>query len=204
MKRRQNLWIILLVVALMTVYTIYEADKPQPVDWSMNFSVDKKGPFGTYIMKDALPYMFPEGKTTVSRVSPRERLRLKDSDEPEVYFFVNRYFKNANGEADILLDYVGGGNTLFLSAEYIPDTLLSVAGVKEVQDFREGNDYIRGFGKAYPFRVKHRYFKLEKSFAGEILGYVDTVTMPNFIRLPYGEGVLYLHVNPVAFTNLYL
>ena len=204
MKRRQNFWIILLVVALMTVYTIYEANKPQPVDWSMNFSVDKKGPFGTYIMKDALPYMFPEGKTTVSRVSPRERLRLKDSDEPEVYFFVNRYFKNANGEADILLDYVGGGNTLFLSAEYIPDTLLSVAGVKEVQDFREGNDYIRGFGKAYPFRVKHRYFKLEKSFAGEILGYVDTVTMPNFIRLPYGEGVLYLHVNPVAFTNLYL
>lgn len=65
MKRRQNLWIILLVVALMTVYTIYEANKPQPVDWSMNFSVDKKGPFGTYIMKDALPYMFPEGKTTV-------------------------------------------------------------------------------------------------------------------------------------------
>lgn len=205
MKRRQNLWIVLLVVALMSVYTIYEVNKPQPVDWSMNFSVDKKGPFGTYIMKDALPYMFPGGEATVSRVSPQERLRLKDSDVPEVYFFVSMYFRNMNEEAQLLLDYTGEGNTLFLSAEYIPDTLLTVAGVKEVQDFRGGMDYIRGFNeKGYPFRTKHKYFKLEDSFAGEVLGYVDSVNMPNFIRLPYGKGMIYLHANPIAFTNLYL
>lgn len=205
MKRKQNWWIILLVVALMSVYTVYEANQPRPVDWSMNFSVDEKGPFGTYIMKDALPYIFPGGKATVSRVSPWERLRLKDSDLPEVYFFVSVFFCEEDEESCLLLDYTGEGNTLFLSAEYFPDTLLTLAGVKRVREFRGGMEYICGFNeKAYPFQGKQKYFELEDSFAGEVLGYVDSVNMPNFIRLPYGEGMIYLHANPIAFTNLYL
>ena len=34
MKRRQNVLIILFVIAVMAVYTGYEANKPQPIDWS--------------------------------------------------------------------------------------------------------------------------------------------------------------------------
>lgn len=55
MKRRQNVLIILFVIAVMAVYTGYEANKPQPIDWSPNFSISKKSPYGTYIIKDALP-----------------------------------------------------------------------------------------------------------------------------------------------------
>ena len=62
MKRRQNVLIILFVIAVMAVYTGYEANKPQPIDWSPNFSISKKSPYGTYIIKDALPYLFPEGE----------------------------------------------------------------------------------------------------------------------------------------------
>lgn len=202
---KKNLWIILLVVVLMVVYTIYEANKPQPMDWSKNFSVEKKGPYGTYIMKDALPYMFPGGKTEVSRVSIQEKLRLEDINIPEVYFFVYTYFESMNDEAEMLLDYVNEGNTLFLSAEYIPDTLLAVAGVEEMQDFRNGVEYIRGFSEGgYSFPSKSRYFKLDKSFEGEILGYVNSTAMPNYIRLAHGDGMIYLHANPIAFTNFYL
>ena len=49
MKRRQNVLIILFVIAVMAVYTGYEANKPQPIDWSPNFSISKKSPYGTYI-----------------------------------------------------------------------------------------------------------------------------------------------------------
>lgn len=202
---KKNLWIILLVVALMVVYTIYEANKPQPMDWSKNFSVKKKGPYGTYIMKDALSYIFPGGKTEVSRISIQEKLRLNDVNTPEVYFFVYTYFESMNDEAEMLLDYVNEGNTLFLSAEYIPDTLLAIAGVEEMQDFRSGVEYIRGFSEGgYSFPSKSRYFKLDKSFEGEILGYVNSTDMPNYIRLAHGDGMIYLHTNPIAFTNFYL
>ena len=74
MKRRQNVLIILFVIAVMAVYTGYEANKPQPIDWSPNFSISKKSPYGTYIIKDALPYLFPEGKVSFARMSVREKL----------------------------------------------------------------------------------------------------------------------------------
>lgn len=65
MKRRQNVLIILFVIAIMAVYTGYEANKPQPIDWSPNFSISKKSPYGTYIIKDALPYLFSEGEVSL-------------------------------------------------------------------------------------------------------------------------------------------
>lgn len=52
MKRRQNVLIILFVIAIMSVYTGYEANKPQPIDWSPNFSITKKSPYGTYVIKE--------------------------------------------------------------------------------------------------------------------------------------------------------
>lgn len=81
MKRRQNVLIILFVIAIMAVYTGYEANKPQPIDWSPNFSITEKSPYGTYIIKDALPYLFPEGKVSFARKSVREQLR-----EDRTYF----------------------------------------------------------------------------------------------------------------------
>ena len=41
MKRRQNVLIILFVIAVMAVYTGYEANKPQPIDWSPKISPSK-------------------------------------------------------------------------------------------------------------------------------------------------------------------
>ena len=86
MKRRQNVLIILFVIAVMAVYTGYEANKPQPIDWSPNFSISKKSPYGTYIIKDALPYLFPEGKVSFARMSVREQLRVDRTPFLKTYF----------------------------------------------------------------------------------------------------------------------
>ncbi len=42
MKRRQNVLIILFVIVIMAVYSAYEVNKPQPIDWSRNFSLTRK------------------------------------------------------------------------------------------------------------------------------------------------------------------
>lgn len=103
------------------------------------------------------------------------------------------------------MEEVEGGGALFVSAEFIPDTLYSYVGVSGMKRIQNGKDYLRGFeDKGYPFRATHRYFELKESFDGEVLGYVDTIKNPNFIRMNYGEGVIYLHSNPMAFTNFFL
>lgn len=205
MKRRQNVLLILLVIVFMAVYSAYEVSRPQPVDWSWNFSVDKKSPYGTYILKDALPFLFPEGSVQVSRNSVRERLRMGDRRFPEAYFFVGMFFSIDPGDCDVLLEEVENGNTLFVSADFIPDTLLSIAGLEERKSVVHGKDYLRGFeDKGYAFLSKHTCFRLGNSFNGEVLGYVDKEENPNFVRVPYGEGIIYLHASPMGFTNFYL
>ena len=205
MKRRQNVLIILFVIAIMAVYTGYEANKPQPIDWSPNFSISKKSPYGTYIIKDALPYLFPEGEVSFARMSVREQLRVGRTPFLKTYFFVSPFFKIVPGDLEAVLEEVEGGGVLFVSAEFIPDTLYSYVGVSGMKRIQNGKDYLRGFeDKGYPFRSTHRYFELKESFDGEVLGYVDTIKNPNFIRMNYGEGVIYLHSNPMAFTNFFL
>ena len=103
MKRRQNVLIILFVIAIMAVYTGYEANKPQPIDWSPNFSISKKSPYGTYIIKDALPYLFPEGEVSFARMSVREQLRVGRTPFLKTYFFVSPFFKIVPGDLE---DYV--------------------------------------------------------------------------------------------------
>ena len=205
MKRRQNVLIILFVIAIMAVYTGYEANKPQPIDWSPNFSISKKSPYGTYIIKDALPYLFSEGEVSFARMSVREQLRVGRTPFLKTYFFVSPFFKIVPGDLEAVLEEVEGGGALFVSAEFIPDTLYSYVGVSGMKRIQNGKDYLRGFeDKGYPFRSTHRYFELKESFDGEVLGYVDTIKNPNFIRMNYGEGVIYLHSNPMAFTNFFL
>ena len=205
MKRRQNVLIILFVIAVMAVYTGYEANKPQPIDWSPNFSISKKSPYGTYIIKDALPYLFSEGEVSFARMSVREQLRVARTPFLKTYFFVSPFFKIVPGDLEAVLEEVEDGGALLVSAEFIPDTLYSYVGVSGMKRIQNGKDYLRGFeDKGYPFRSTHRYFELKESFDGEILGYVDTIKNPNFIRINYGEGVIYLHSNPMAFTNFFL
>lgn len=190
MKRRQNVLIVLFVIAIMAVYTGYEANKPQPIDWSPNFSISKKSPYGTYIIKDALPYLFPEGEVSFARMSVREQLRVGRTPFLKTYFFVSPFFKIVPGDLEAVLEEVEGGGALFVSAEFIPDTLYSYVGVSGMKRIQNGKDYLRGFeDKGYPFRSTHRYFELKESFDGEVLGYVDTIKNPNFIRMNYGEGL---------------
>ncbi len=156
------------------------------------FLVDKKSPYGTYILKDALPYLFPEGSVRVSRNSVRERLRMGDCHFPETYFFVGMFFKIDQGDFATLLEEVENGNSLFVSADLIPDTLFSIVGIEEGKRIAQGKDYLRGFeDKAYSFASNHTSFRLRDSFNGEVLGYVNQVEIPNFVKVPYGEGVIY-------------
>ena len=191
MKRRQNVLIILFVIAIMAVYTGYEANKPQPIDWSPNFSITEKSPYGTYIIKDALPYLFPEGKVSFARKSVREQLREDRTYFLKTCFFVSSFFSIALGDLEAMLEEVEEGGVLFVSAEFIPDTLYSYTGVSRMKRVQNGKDYLRGFeDKGYPFKQTHYCFELQESFDGEVLGYVDTIKNPNFIRVNYGEGYL--------------
>lgn len=204
MMKRQYIGIGLAVL-LTFVYAWYEAGRPKEVDWSRTYAREDKIPYGTYILYRSLPHLFPEAKVVTMNYSLFEELQQVENERNAVYFSVSSYFEIDGVELKRLLDWVGRGNSAFIAANHMADTLLSALGVE------------RGYaGKSAGFKLLYGdleakiypedgngslYFRLPEDFAGEVLGKNERDSFPHFIRIPLDEGQLLLNVKPWLFTN---
>ncbi|MDE6450975.1 MAG: hypothetical protein K2L23_01540, partial [Odoribacter sp.] len=194
-----------LAVLLTFVYAWYEAGRPKEVDWSKTYAREDKIPYGTYILYRSLPHLFPEAKVVTMNYPLFEGLQQVENERNTVYFSVSSRFAIDGVELKRLLDWIGRGNSAFIAANRIADTLLSVLGVE--RDYTEKTAGFRLlYGdletKIYPEDGNGcLYFKLPEDFAGEVLGRNERDSFPHFIRIPYGEGQLLLNIKPSLFTN---
>lgn len=201
----KNILLIGLLVILSLLYTWYEANRPQPVDWSETYSPEDKIPYGTYIVHHSLLRLFPQSEIITSRLSVTEELDRFQAEHQGVYIFVSPLFDADPVQVTRLLDWVEGGNNLFIAAETIADTLLEVLSLK-VEDVY-GKDTTRFIfpdfsRKEYTFpTLTSGYFIRGDGFRGTILGVRSHNGQPDFLQLPYGDGQIWLNLNPRAFTN---
>ena len=138
------------------------------------------------------------------------------SDTAALYICISPQVYVNEEEMQAMMEYVQAGNSLFISARDIDDTLLDKAGCKVVQtDPMIENAMMDMKNTAvsavvnpddkfayyyYPFQ--NHFSKLDSSNT-RILGYND-YKQPNFIVHFYGKGKLYLHCEPRAFSNYFL
>ena len=122
------------------------------------------------------------------------------------YLFINKDFKLEPADKEYLLDFVGIGNNIFISAEDIDYELLNYLNVTN-----EGGAYLNdtiynmvdNTDKRYNFRpvytpqvlnidsVKYPVRTLAKNREGK----------PVFVQIRYGKGNIFLHTVPNVFTN---
>ena len=172
-----------------------------------------KLPYGTYIAYESLPYLFPNSEVSVNRV---DIASLSQKEGKKALIFVGYYADADPSEVNSLLNFVGEGNHLFISAFYFGDTLLRALHV------RLGNDAIGSSDKdslrlsirqpvtndslsyAYPgFALDGWVDSLDSKYA-TVLGR-DEKGRPDLIKFSYkGGGSLFLHFAPMAFTNYFL
>lgn len=204
MKLR-NIAIIGLLVALSLIYTWYEANRLQPLDWSDTYSPKDKIPYGTYVVYHSLSELFPESEVYTSRLSINEALDLPEVENAATYVYIERYFNPDPVEMDRLLSWTEEGRDLFIAAEGMADTLLSLLSLEVETDYRKEKTLLTFPGaerKTYSFNTGFsNYFIPGESFRGDTLGVREHEGRPDFLRIPYGEGQIWLNLNPRAFTN---
>ena len=52
--------IIGFVLLAFIVYAVYRLNEARPTDWTQHFAPDSESPYGTRILTDALPILFPK------------------------------------------------------------------------------------------------------------------------------------------------
>lgn len=148
-------------------------------------------------------------KETAANTDPSAWYRdLEALTDTTSYIFINKDFSIDKLDLEYLLDFVGLGNDVFISAESFSKNLLDTLKIK-VDEIKQSSDTVFSLvdspEKKYRFESIYSQMKLtsekDSRLTVRALGFNtkwDTV----FVEVNYGKGYFYLHTLPSAFANI--
>jgi len=172
-----------------------------------------KIPYGTYTAYENLPYVFPDAEVSVNKTSP---LNLGSSGGKKAYIIIVPRISPDETEISAMLNFVGEGNHIFISAFQYGDSLLHALSLRTGGGFGFSNasDSLRlsvyhpltgdSLAFTYPGAAYDNWVSSLDSQYTTILGR-DAAGRPDLVKFTYkGGGSMLLQFAPMAFTNFFL
>jgi len=178
-------------------------------NWKVNLSLDNKDPYGLFAFRELT---IVEGKfTAFNEYSDYKLLDSIAKLDSSMLMFIGLDFMFTDEEVDLVLQSVEYGSDFFLSTEKIPPYLMNQLFVENPLTFIPKIKAPHKInGKEYDM-----YYFYENDTLTEIWDlfqnkHLDEHTIvwstihgrPNYIEIPYGLGKVFLHLNPLVFTNV--
>lgn len=220
MNRTLKIYIAFLVLVLAAIIAI-DANRPKPVDWTSTYSIKDKIPYGMYVFNKEIGSILKNQKIEKIITTPYEFLESKyDYDTLVNNYKIKGTILSVSELANIddesikeICYFVSRGNTAFISAKTIPNSLLDTLKLKMDSEYKYA-DAIDNWtankklgAKKYKLSegVGNNYFSTIDTLNTTVLGYQSgDSSRVNFIKVKYSNGAFYLHTQPVAFTNFHL
>jgi hypothetical protein len=220
--------VVVLVIAL-TYLGVFGSTEKQ-YQWYTTFKATSDQPYGTKFMSELLKTYRPGGKFTYNDKKPlHELLDSVRTDKPTDYIFIGQSLYLSEKDDDALRSFVSAGNNAFISSTSAPDEFIAwIYDTDECSaeldykepyaDFVELNFFHdtlrRDRGYIYRFRMGNKDMTYNWSWLNADvfcdstrsivpLGYIAPDHV-NFLKIPYGEGNVFIHTNPLVFTNYFL
>lgn len=205
------------VAALFVGYILLELFGPQPMDWSPSYNRDKVTPFGSQLLYESLPDIFPGQEVKDVDVAPAKALKEFEAKRSNYLIFAEE-LKVKGPDAKALLDFARRGNTVFMAADIFDGALADSLSIHNKDLFRSSmfgpEAALKGHKlyfsasdttgvTGYPLMDNVPYGALPLGFGAEVLS-VDNDGAPVFLRFKLGEGQILVHAVPLAFTNYYM
>ncbi|TWI85469.1 uncharacterized protein DUF4350 [Lacibacter cauensis] len=189
-----------------------------------NYSKRSKKPFGTYVAYSMLTTKYRLTSVLTMSKPFSETFAFHNERVNSLYVIIAKRVLMAEKDVDLLLEYVSNGNQLFIAAEYIDEQLLNkleiepqyytVKSIFQQQadtagPMRYTSVSIKRTDSLQPKQYRFFYFPFDAHFVhpeekgAVVLGQNDE-TSPNYISLQHGNGRIFLHLNPEAFSNYFL
>lgn len=198
------------IIGFFSIALMYiEYSKPPTINWFESYSKFDKIPYGNKILFNELPSIF-----THQIYSSSENIATSLTNNPSIsnYLIINNSFNPEEKDALKLLDFVSKGNNAMIVSRSFDKLLLDTLELSIKESFSlKVNDSLKFLLESnndlyyHKFRAPlvHSSFSLDSANNVSRLGYVSD-TLLNFVKVPFGEGSFYLHLNPLAFTNFHM
>ena len=205
---------LLLIVSLVWL----ESTEPEPINWAPSFTAKDKIPLGTFVFYESWKKNKPREIDEI-RIPPYEYLNT--SPEEGTYFFLNDYILFDDNELDHLLNWVSEGNTLFISAYDFGENLTDTLGIRTAT-YIEGENFRSRpmLNLVNPELKLENDLEFDQDLPAVFFKKIDTTSniilgtasfgdrkeeeKVNFIQTKFGNGKIYLHSTPQAFSNYFL
>jgi len=219
MSKTLKIYIGILVLLFIGIIAV-EFSIPEPINWYKTYKESDKTPYGTFVFYEELTNLFPESKVHDIKNTPYEYFDdyyiWEDSTylTTGTYMLIDEYPTLDNSSAQELLDFASHGNDIFISSNYFPVRLT------DSLDFSTNNDYSFNGKGNFTFtnpKFKSDSISIKKGMTNINFSTIDTLNTTvlgyqkfgdsifiNYIKVPWGNGHFYLHLQPVAFTNYHI
>lgn len=228
MDKRQRNIIILVAGLLLILFLLFQFAGRGGYSWSENYLAENRGPYGTDIIQQLLKDYYPAEEFTLMEDSIQLEESI-GTQQPANYVFIGASQYLDSSSVAQLFDFLETGNRAFIIsrtlseeiADYLylydcysgyywegyeefRDTAINVSLVNQEVFSEETNAHL-----AYRYRNQVRNYEwqfLDERYICEDdeeifpLGTFDGL-YTNFVGIKYGDGYLYLHTNPILFSN---
>jgi hypothetical protein len=226
MKNNKTLIVIIISsILLLLVYLFLFSNTKDRFYWFKTYQDTKKQPYDFGVFNELIKY---KGKCKIIKNKESISTFLEPYETNATYLFVGEYCYLNKSEIDTLLNFAYWGNQLFFISESIPDTLLQIMDEYQsdykIKSFYDSKVRIklnyeksqlknhtfnfRSYNKKYDDNTDWQYIDkpIQLDYFYE---YTDINVIPlgmvnnkiNFLKFNYGDGSIYIHTNPILFTN---
>jgi hypothetical protein len=193
--------------------------KPAMPSLKESFAREDKNPFGTYVAYNLVQQFYPQSSIKYTKKESVEKTWSNIYDTGSVYISVSNSLYTSEEDVEAIMAYVKAGNDMILSAAVFDDNLLDRIGCKlynynSLQDLLQGkmeDASVKLDSRRYPDTASYSYYYYPFSNAFSKLPQASTISMglngkgnTNFFVYFYGNGKLFLHCEPRAFSNYFL
>jgi hypothetical protein len=205
-------WYIVLIAFLLGAYMYAAYKKPPVIDWRQTLSNRDKIPYGTYIVYNELQSILKQ-KPKELREPVYDHTNNSEATD-ETYILIAGGVHTDETDEEELFRYIENGNTVFISAEGVSKSFADTLGIEiNAYDTDIGDRDSTSLKLVNPaFQSPDIYTNFRYTIDGYFANF-DTAkaivlgknsnNKVNFIRIPMGEGNLYLHTAPIAFSNYF-
>jgi hypothetical protein len=217
MKKFVPYLIVVGVLALVTLLVILGNHKrSRKLDERITLKEKDKIPYGFAAAKELSASLFPRASFYSDENVPGYWEDASMNSNNQAVILVSGYFNADDIEISRLMRFVKNGNYVFIIAQSFSEEAQAAFHFSYGQDglsfFGEGGDSLRvrlmkpSFSNdslfIYPGRKFESWFENLDTAHTVVLGRNEN--NPNFIRLDYGDGSVFIHSAPLAFSNYFI
>lgn len=229
MKNNRTFTIIFFcVLGVVLVGFFYLTNDNRKYSWRETYDPQSNQPYGTQFIREMLKSYASEGFIYNSKRPVHELLDSASNNKKSAYVFIGNSMYLDSADVQAIQRFVTQGNDVFLITPYLTNDLSTAFYQAEctssifVETYDSttihSNFYHPEFAARKPYKFTFRLGDKDATYYWEHLapsvlcdsissvvplGYFQPDRV-NFFKIPYGKGNLFVHTNPVVFTNYFM